>query len=158
MRPEGVPLPGEDHVSPEASLVFCNFQTSFSFPRRNTISAATRRDVFDVLRLENVDWAGQLEEPDFLSRLYDLDELPSHDSRFRTMGQDIWQHRVNNPMDWDDDWVFSDSRLNLLRCPDSEFLSFLCEMLHPVVRPDIEVFTPKLIWTQTQEMTLNYKR
>ena len=105
---------------------------------RNSISAATRRDVFDLLRLENVDWAGRFEEADFLSRLYDLDELPSHDSRFRTMGQDIWQHRVNNPMDWDDDWVFSDSRLNLLRCPDSDFLSFLCEMLHPVVRPDIE--------------------
>jgi hypothetical protein len=47
------------------------------------------------------------------------------------------QHRVNN-YDWDDDWIFSDTRINLNNCDDAEYLRFLCEMLHPVVRSDYE--------------------
>jgi hypothetical protein len=44
--------------------------------------------------------------------------------------------------DWEGDWVFHDPRFNLLHAPDSEFLRFLCETLHPVVRPvDDEVAT-----------------
>jgi hypothetical protein len=42
-----------------------------------------------------------------LQRLYDLDALPSTDSRFKTAGRDIAQHRIANE-DWDDEWVFSD--------------------------------------------------
>lgn len=103
---------------------------------KNTISEATRRDIFDFLRVEKVNWAGRLEETDFLSRLYHLDDLPSSDHRFKSMSRDIWQHRVNNPMDWDDDWVYGDSRLDLYGCPDEQFLNFLCEMLHPIVRPN----------------------
>lgn len=38
--------------------------------------------------------------------------------------------------DWADDWVFKDSRFNLISAPDEEFLRFLCEILHPVVQPD----------------------
>ncbi len=49
------------------------------------------------------------------------------------MAQDILQHRENNH-DWPDDWVFSDSRLDLLKCDDETFLRFLCELVHPVVR------------------------
>jgi len=41
-------------------------------------------------------------------------------------------------MDWDDDWVYSDERLNLLHCSEEVFLNFLCEMLHPIVRPDAD--------------------
>jgi len=98
------------------------------------IPQKTRRDIFDYLRVHQIVWAGELQETDFLSRLYDLEDLPSTDYRFNSMSGDIWQHRVNNPMDWDDDWVYSDSRLNLYDCPDQEFLGFLCEMLHPIVR------------------------
>lgn len=54
---------------------------------------------------------------------------------FTTPPGDIWQHRVNNN-DWDDDWVFYDARFNLLNGDDETFLAFLCEMIHPVVRPD----------------------
>lgn len=104
----------------------------------NTISEATRRNIFDYLRAERVDWAGRLQETDFLSRLYHLDELPSNGYRFKSMLDDIWQHRVNNPMDWDDDWVYEDARLNLYGCSDEQFLNFLCEMLHPIVRPDAD--------------------
>ncbi len=72
---------------------------------------------------------------DFLGRLYDLRELPSYDQRFQTADQDIWQHCENND-DWPMDWVFADARFNLLGCSDDVFLRFLCETVHPVVRPD----------------------
>ena len=101
------------------------------------ISEATRRDIFDSIVIENVPWNGRLEEPDFLARLFDLKSLPSTDGRFKDAYGDIWQHRINN-YDWDDYWVFSDARFNLLHGEDEIFLRFLCETLHPVVRTDAE--------------------
>lgn len=49
----------------------------------------------------------------------------------------IRQNRVNW-LDWDGDWVFHDSRLNLLHGSDSDFLRFLCDTVHPVVRQEAE--------------------
>ena len=100
------------------------------------ISSVTRRDIIDSLVAEGIDWAGRLEEPEFLSRLFDLQHLPSKDSRYDNAAGDIWKHRVNN-LDWDQDWVFYDDRFNLINGDDEVFLRFLCEMLHPVVRPDV---------------------
>jgi very-short-patch-repair endonuclease len=80
-------------------------------------------------------WSGALSETDFLARLYDLDELPSHDPRHRTAFQDVVQHRVAND-DWDDDWIFHDSRFGLTD-NDEALLAFLAEMLHPEVRADL---------------------
>jgi hypothetical protein len=62
--------------------------------------------------------------------------MPSHDSRYSNAEGDIWQHCLNNN-DWDRNWVFSDGRFRLLDCPDRSFLKFLCEMIHPLVRPDL---------------------
>jgi len=101
------------------------------------ITEITRRDIIDGLSADGVRWHGRLEETEFLSRLYDLDRMPSTDSRFDSAVGDIWQHRVNNPNDWDDDWVFSDERFGLMRGDDEVLLRFLCETLHPVVRADI---------------------
>jgi len=100
------------------------------------ISELTRRDIYDAIGLERINWSGRLNEPDFVARLYDLDDMESFDSRFSSMSGDIWQHRINNN-DWDDDWIFTDPRINLLHCEDDLFLSFLCETIHPVVRPDV---------------------
>ncbi len=100
------------------------------------ISHLTRRDIADAVTIEEINWSGRLDEHEFLSRIFDLNSLPSHDSRFPNMAGDIWQHRVNNPYDWEDDWVFYDDRLNLPACDDDEYLLFLCEMVHPVVRSD----------------------
>lgn len=99
------------------------------------ITELTRRDIIDSIASETTSWAGRLEEPEFLGRLFDLQKLPSTDSRFPDASGDIWKHRVHNH-DWDADWVFRDGRFNLAHGDDDAFLRFLCEMLHPVVRPD----------------------
>lgn len=100
------------------------------------ITQITRKDLFDAMTVEQVNWSGSLEEPEFLSRLYNLKELPSRDNRFPDAAGDIWQHRVNN-WDWDDFWVFYDSRFQLMNGDDETLLIFLAETVHPVVRPDV---------------------
>lgn len=91
----------------------------------------------DVLSTSGIDWAGRLQEDDFLARLYDLTAMPSTDYRVRNAAGDIHQHRINW-RDWQDDWVFYDSRFNLLHGPDEQVLRFLSETVHPVVRPDTD--------------------
>lgn len=100
----------------------------------NKISEHTRKNIFDFMQVNNFSWSGGLEEVDFLRRIFDLHEMVSLDSRFDNAAEDIWQHRVNNPNDWPDDWIFSDTRFNLLGCDDSTFLAFLSETVHPIVR------------------------
>lgn len=98
-----------------------------------TIRAETRNAVIDELRARETVWHGALDEIGFLSRMFDLSALPSHDSRFDTAEGDIWQHCVNN-YDWELDWIYSDRRFALYSMPQERFLKFICEILHPVVR------------------------
>jgi hypothetical protein len=116
--------------------------TSFHYPPesdklKRTITEVTRRNISDAFILENVFWWGRFEEQQFLARLYNLVEMRSTDRRCANASEDIWQHRQRNT-DWPNDWVFYDSRFNLIAAPDEEFLRFLCEMLHPVVQPQAE--------------------
>lgn len=97
------------------------------------ITEVTRRKIYDAISLSGKSWSGQLDEVEFLSRLYDLSNLPSYDPRFPDAAGDIYQHRINNPNDWPDNWVFTDKRFDLQK-GDSPLLDFLAEMLHPVVR------------------------
>lgn len=99
------------------------------------ISLLTRRDIFDSMIAERINWNGRLEESEFLARLFELNKFPSNDQRFEDAAGDIWQHRVNND-DWDDDWIFHDKRFNLMGCDDEVFLRFLSETIHPIVRQD----------------------
>ena len=102
------------------------------------ISEPTRRNVADELSLREMPPNGRLNEVEFFSRLFNLNELPTRDHRtrqFPNMAADLWQHRVNNN-DWDDGWWWTDDRMALLHAPDEMFLRFLAEMVHPVVRPD----------------------
>jgi hypothetical protein len=101
------------------------------------ITEVTRRNISDSLILNKVRWSGRFEEQQFLERLYDLSSIPSTDRRYYTAREDIWKHRVMNS-DWPNDWVFYDSRFNLINAPDEDFLRFLCEMLHPAVQPKPE--------------------
>jgi hypothetical protein len=99
------------------------------------ISEITRRDIIDAISVENISWSGRMEESEFLSRLFNLASLPSTDRRFKDAAGDIWQHRVNND-DWEANWVFYDPRFGLMNGDDDSFLVFLCETIHPIVRPD----------------------
>ena len=101
----------------------------------NDVSYETRRNIVDGFQIDNMFWGGRLNDVEFLERLYDLESLPSYDNRYQDASGDIWQHCVNNN-DWELNWVFDDKRFNLMKGPSSEFLNFLCEMVHPVVRPD----------------------
>jgi AbiJ N-terminal domain 3/Abortive infection C-terminus len=104
---------------------------------KRRITQVTRRDIFDYLRMDGRPWHGHMDEIGFLSRVYDLEKLPSTDYRHATASGDIFQHRVMN-YDWLDDWVLSDSRFELASGPDEVLLSFLAQLVHPVVQPSAE--------------------
>lgn len=54
----------------------------------NEISEVTRRAIVDFLSASGANWAGRLQEDDFLARLYDLTSLPSTDYRQHTAAGD----------------------------------------------------------------------
>lgn len=118
---------------------------------QSSITVVTRKNILDVFRA-GTSYFGDLEEVDFLSRIYDLEALPSTDSRFATASGDIWQHTVRNN-DWDDNWVFTDSRFELSGGRDEVFLSFLAETVHPVVRPFEEA--EKLVETFNRHLRMD---
>jgi len=98
------------------------------------ITEITRRDIIDAIFINKIDFYGRLGEIEFLSRIWKLETMPSTDSRYKNAEGDIWQHTVNND-DWDRNWVFSDSRFDLMN-NDEMFLKFLCESIHPAIRSD----------------------
>lgn len=100
----------------------------------SSLTEITRRDICDYFRVADICWWGDLDETDFLRRLYNLAILPSYDRRFKDAARDIWQHRYNND-DWPDDWVFDDERFGLADS-DEKLLRFLAETVHPAVRRD----------------------
>ena len=100
-----------------------------------TINNTTRTAVLDEMRARKTVWYGALSEVDFLSRIFDLDSMPSSDGRYNTATEDIWQHRINND-DWPLDWIFEDSRFRLYTVHQQTFLKFIVEVLNPIVRSD----------------------
>jgi len=100
---------------------------------KRKITEITRRNISDAFALNRINWSGRLEEQDFLARIYDLKSMPSSDPRYSDASSDIWMHRTRFN-DWEDDWIFTDSRFDLLRAPDDEYLRFLCEVIHPAVQ------------------------
>ncbi|MBB3186101.1 abortive infection family protein [Microbacter margulisiae] len=101
----------------------------------NLITNITRRNIADELIAAKIWYNGRLGEPDFLSRIYDLKKMPSRDYRYTNAYDDIYQHMVMNN-DWESDWVFTDTRFNLMHSSDEEYLKFLVETIHPAVRGD----------------------
>lgn len=111
----------------------------------NRISEITKRDILDLfvngIDIEDLfetkkvtyQYYGQIEEIDFLLRLYDLKSMSSFDQRFINAEEDIWQHTVNND-DYPHCWVFEDERFQLKNGTDEIYLGFICEIFHPAVR------------------------
>jgi hypothetical protein len=100
----------------------------------DSITGVTRRRIIDAFQMQRINWSGWLSEPEFLGRIYDLGRLPSTDSRYDNAYEDIQQHRIRNPQDWDDEYVFSDGRFNVKGGTDRNFLQFLEATVHPLVR------------------------
>jgi len=101
--------------------------------KQNKIELASRRNILDGFLVTRIPWYGNLEQTGFLGRLFDLSSLPSTDGRYKTAAEDIYKHTYLN-FDWPDEWVFTDSRFNLLHISDQQFLDFLCLTIHPTVR------------------------
>jgi len=101
------------------------------------IKRETKKNIFDHFEMENISFAGRMKDVEFLDRLYPLKKMESSDSRYENAYGDIWQHTENN-FDYERNWVFRDSRFELLDGSDDQLLKFLCEMIHPLVRPDQE--------------------
>ncbi|KRE52940.1 hypothetical protein ASG92_25050 [Arthrobacter sp. Soil736] len=97
------------------------------------ITDSTRRKIIDSYQLEPMAWSGQLSESEFLSRIFNLNEVRSTDNRFKTAYQDIQQHRERND-DWGDDYLFTDPRFNIQWGTDELFIQFLELTVHPLVR------------------------
>lgn len=86
----------------------------------------------DLCTLLPLAWSGRLSEPEFLARIFPLRDLPSTDKRFNDAYGDVTQHRVNNPEDWENDYIFTDPRFNLLWGTDENFLKFIEMTVNPV--------------------------
>lgn len=101
-----------------------------------TITILTRQLIADSLAASAYHWSGRMRETEFLARIFDLEKIPSTDPRYTDAARDISTHGSDGFKDWEENWVFSDPRFNLLRVPDELFLRFLCETIHPLVRRD----------------------
>jgi hypothetical protein len=96
------------------------------------LTEVTRHHILDYLRGQSgVRYCGNMGEIEFLGRVFDLSKIPSNDHRCRTFAGDLATHR-DQFHDWDDDWIYTDSRFALAAQSDEVFLKFLCQMLHPL--------------------------
>lgn len=103
----------------------------------NKITEITRRKIFDFLIVSDIHWWGKISELDFLARVFDIDNIPSYDGRYKTFREDYCKHCINND-DWPSDWIYQDDRFDLMHCNDDLFLKLLSEMIHPVVRINMD--------------------
>ena len=115
------------------------------------ITRNMRLNIFQTLKKHQIDLFGELNDVEFLTRIYDLDAIASTDGRFPSSLGDIKVHRVYNH-DWEDYWILEDKRFNLLSCLDETLLKFLCETIHPVVRSDI-IIRGKLLTIYNNELS-----
>ncbi|MDR4927233.1 hypothetical protein [Peribacillus simplex] len=96
-----------------------------------SISEVTRRFILEGLYgMGNIE--GGMELIDFLNRIWDLEKMPSTDSRFSSASEDIYQHMINNN-DWEEDFLY-EKYLGLQTAPDEIFIHFLEQVVHPIVR------------------------
>lgn len=106
-----------------------------------TISKITRTKLFEEILLASQDSfenpiSGNMDLDKFLKRIFPLDEMPSTDPRFQTATEDIWKHMVMNN-DWDYLYLLGEY-LGVINGPDDQFVKFIEEMVHPIIRKETE--------------------
>ena len=97
------------------------------------ISHITRQSIVDALLLRERPFHGGLDLLEFLNRVWDLNDMPSQDPRFRSAAGDINTHMSFG--DWTESYLLM-QRLSLRNAPDAQFFKFLEQCVHPLVLSD----------------------
>lgn len=92
------------------------------------ISSVTRRKVIDNFLLTEV-FVDIDHFIDLISSVWELQNMPSTDSRFNNAAEDICQHMINND-DWEMSYLFEEI-LHLMYISDKKFITFLEKIVHP---------------------------
>jgi len=121
------------HYAETHSQLYSLLVKNLKMKQKNKITDVTRQSIADEMQFEKLWYHGNLSEPDFLGRLFNLKAMKSRDYRYSNAYDDIHQHMVNNN-DWDADWIYSDPRTNFLHCDDDTYLKFLALTVNPRVR------------------------
>lgn len=112
----------------------------------NKITQITRNEIFSFLIKGEINglslihgygfyYYGRLTCAEFLSRLYDLQEMPSRDSKMKNALEEIrFYTNENSKPKYPYGWIFCDDRFPLVKGSDEQLLDFLCEMFYPNVR------------------------
>jgi len=113
------------------------------------ITEITRRNLFDAVQASNICLHGRLDESEFLSRVHDLKTDPLN-GRGTVSGAfkhfEIEEMRHNFGADFEKLEIIDMQRCNLIKDlwsdlqhgDDDTFLHFLCQTVHPLVRPNAE--------------------
>lgn len=103
------------------------------------LSKKIKREVYNTI-VNTPSFLGKYNEYDgvltYLSKIWELKDMPSEDSRFKNAYDDTYQHIVNND-DWTYDYLFTE-RLNLIDGDESKFILFLETTVNPTVRQNKE--------------------
>lgn len=97
---------------------------------RRRFTEITRRNLLDELELMGCLW-GKLGLELFLSRLWPIDAMASHDPRHKTFAGEVWRHMVANE-DWSTQHLLE--RLEVMQISDEAFIELLELLAHPSVR------------------------
>ncbi len=107
----------------------------------------TKRKILKFLKEQwsSVFW--DLSEREFISMIYDVDKIPSYDSRYKSFNRDYHQHRVSN-YDREDDRRLTDDRTWILHIQPETLVLLLETLVSPECRLD-------LVEIQTYKETIN---
>lgn len=100
-----------------------------------TFNPKTKLDLFNILISDNNTFSNVFAERegilDFLQNIWDLNEMPSTDTRFNNAHGDVFQHMINND-DWELEYLFIE-RFKLLEY-DEKYKIFLETLVLPKFR------------------------
>ena len=106
------------------------------------ITEITRRNILAGIKASGYPLWGDLRSDEFLSRIYDMDDLPSINVEVAVRETAPLLESADEVNEFIGDLyycILDDPRFGLLDGDDSVFLRFLCEMVHPVVYSDAKV-------------------
>jgi len=108
----------------------------------NMLNKQTKTKVIEKI-IKDSSYLGKYSDYDgvltFLSKVWNLKEMPSEDPRFKNAHDDVFQHLVNN-QDWSDKYLYFD-RLKIIDNDEKFFILFIETVVNPTVRISKEEVT-----------------